>query len=165
MKPENILLDSNFDVKIADFGFATPLEANTRHGMNTSRVGTMGYMAPEILARSPYQGNMADLFALGVILFIMYVGHPPFNVANEKDAYFALLNDNNSAKFWRAHERLRSDITFSPSFKNLITLLLQPLPFQRPGLADIIAHEWMMEGDCATSAEAQFEMAKRLEHT
>ena len=91
MKPENILLDKNYDVKIVDFGFACPLEGRDGSGTNQSQIGTVAYLAPEVLARQPYQGEVVDLFALAVILFILYSGHPPFSVANEDDGYFKLL--------------------------------------------------------------------------
>ena len=54
LKPENILLTSEYDVKIVDFGFACKLEARDGSGFNTSVVGTPGYMAPEVLGRRPY---------------------------------------------------------------------------------------------------------------
>ena len=92
LKPENILLDKFYDVKIVDFGFACPLEGRDGSGANTSTIGTPGYMAPEILSHQPYQGQMVDLFALGVILFILYSGHPPFSMANDDDKYFKLLS-------------------------------------------------------------------------
>ena len=56
LKPENILLDKNFNIKIVDFGFACPLEGRDGSGINRSQIGTPGYMAPEIIAKLPYQG-------------------------------------------------------------------------------------------------------------
>lgn len=83
LKPENILLDKMYDIKIVDFGFACPLSGRDESGFSRSVIGTPGYMAPEIIARQPYQGQVVDLFALGVILFILYSGHPPFGAAND----------------------------------------------------------------------------------
>jgi serine/threonine protein kinase len=51
LKPENILLDKNYDIKIVDFGFACPLEGRDGSGFNRSVIGTPGYMAPEILEK------------------------------------------------------------------------------------------------------------------
>ena len=48
-------------------------------------------MAPEVLDKQDYLGQNHDLFALGVIIFILYSGHPPFRLANEEDAYYKLL--------------------------------------------------------------------------
>ena len=56
LKPENLLFDSQFTLKIADFGFAAPIEG--RHGdfFNHTHLGTVGYMSPEILMRKSYHG-------------------------------------------------------------------------------------------------------------
>jgi serine/threonine protein kinase len=61
-------------VKVADFGFAAPVEGRTGTGFLATKLGTKNYMAPELLARQPYQGHVVDLFALGIILFILYTG-------------------------------------------------------------------------------------------
>ena len=82
LKPQNILLDENYNLKIIDFGFICSLQGKGGTGFNTSRVGTPGYMAPELLSNKSYQGHVVDLFSLGVILFVMYVGRPPFSVAD-----------------------------------------------------------------------------------
>ena len=100
LKPENILLDKFYDAKIVDFGFACPVQGRDGSGTNRSRVGTLGYMAPEILYKQPYQGQVVDLFALGVILFTLYSGHPPFSYASEDDPYYKLLATNRSDLFW-----------------------------------------------------------------
>ena len=48
LKPQNCLLDQNFTIKIADFGFSCPLSGTTQEGFSTTRLGTPQYMAPEI---------------------------------------------------------------------------------------------------------------------
>ena len=60
-------------------------------------------MAPEIISKRAYQGQVVDLFALGVILFIMRSGHPPFSYASMNDSYYQLLANNKSDEFWNAH--------------------------------------------------------------
>ena len=72
IKPENVLMDDQFNLKIADFGFAS------HQALNESRRGTESYMAPEISANETYSGCNVDLFATGIILFIMICQHPPF---------------------------------------------------------------------------------------
>lgn len=75
LKLENILLDENFNLKVADFGFAKVMEAAK---LKTS-LGTPGYMAPEIVLKKEYNGTKVDIFSAGVILFILHVGSPPFS--------------------------------------------------------------------------------------
>lgn len=71
MKPENLLFDAYFNLKIADFGFAAPLTGRDGSGYQYTKLGTESYMAPEIHQRKPYNGASVDLFAAGIILFII----------------------------------------------------------------------------------------------
>ena len=54
-------------------------------------LGTYGYMAPEIHEKRPYEGKQIDIFAAGIILFIMKSGTPPFGRAYSKDPYYKLF--------------------------------------------------------------------------
>ena len=81
MKPENLLLDSQFVLKIADFGFAGPVAGKDGSGLLHTKLGTLNYMAPEIHMKKPYDGKKVDLFAAAIILFIMVAQHPPFTTA------------------------------------------------------------------------------------
>ena len=78
LKPENLLLDENNTLKIADFGFAAPVEGRNGEGYLKTYLGTTNYMAPEIHAGEPYQGRSIDIFSSAVILFIMLTQHQPF---------------------------------------------------------------------------------------
>ena len=93
LKPQNLLLDDEFSINIIDFGFVTTLEGKEGSGFNKTCVGTPGYMAPELLIRQDkgYNGNVVDLYALAVILFVMYSGRPPFTVAAKSDDLYNLL--------------------------------------------------------------------------
>jgi len=124
LKPENILLDKEYNCKIIDFGFATELEGRDGSGFNHSMVGTTSYMAPEILNRQPYQGHVVDLFALGVILFILYAQHPPFTQANTSDSFYKLLATNRADLFWKLHVQRHEPGFFTEEFKDLITSML-----------------------------------------
>ena len=80
IKPENILLSADLTLKIADFGFSKHI-SQTHGGITRTRLGTEPYMCPEILYGQPYSPASGDLFAAGVILFILYAGYPPFGKA------------------------------------------------------------------------------------
>ena len=79
LKADNLLLDENYDLKIADFGFAGPNSGSNGTGLHKSQVGTKRYMAPEITTSTKgYRGPPADLFAVGVLLFVMVTARFPF---------------------------------------------------------------------------------------
>ena len=86
LKPENLLLLSESDdsaVKIADFGFAKKVyEKNSL----TTQCGTPGYVAPEILEGTPYD-ERADMWSVGVILYILLGGYPPFIESTQRDLF------------------------------------------------------------------------------
>lgn len=75
LKLENLILDSNFNVKLCDFGFATKSNPSERL---TRILGTDGYMDYQLSSHTSYSGFKADIFALGVILFLLVNGFPPF---------------------------------------------------------------------------------------
>lgn len=154
------MLDKDFNVKIADFGFAAPLQGRDGSGYLHTRLGTIAYMAPELIVNEPYQGYQVDLFALGIILFILYTGHPPFNQAHPSDTHYKLLVTNRADLFWKYHSKSKGENYFSESFKDLITNMLQCNPAQRLNLVDIIGHPWMSE-PCASDAQIQTEFAMR----
>ena len=116
MKPENLLFSDNFVLKIVDFGFATPLEGRDGSGMNKTVLGTGGYMAPEIIEQKPYYALEADVFALGVILFIMRSADKPFGLARESDLKFYNLYRHRSELFWSDHQKGREEGFYSDDF-------------------------------------------------
>jgi fused len=79
MKPQNILVGAGGTVKLCDFGFARHMSAKTM--VLTSIKGTPLYMAPELVQEKPYKETV-DLWSLGVILFELYKGEPPFYTNN-----------------------------------------------------------------------------------
>jgi serine/threonine protein kinase len=81
IKLENILLDNQMNLKLADFGFATNKNINK---LTTFR-GTQSYMAPEIRESKEYDGRQTDIFSLGVVLFTIVVGYFPFSKAELTD--------------------------------------------------------------------------------
>jgi len=124
LKPENIMLDKNFNVRFADFGFAANIQGKDGSGFLRTILGTTAYMAPELITKNIYQGHSVDLFALGIILFILYSGHPPFNSANPQDPHYRLVAEGKADIFWQQHQKHKKAGFYSEEFKDLITNML-----------------------------------------
>lgn len=78
-------------------------------------------MAPEISANKPYFGESVDLFACGIILFILMTKHPPFARAESNDTHYKLLATNRADLFWSFHSRRKPKDIFSEEFIDLVT--------------------------------------------
>ena len=87
LKLENIIFDKRCNPKLIDFGLGHKI-VNGGLGEYDFQLGTFGYMAPEIHKSSVFSIRLADYFALGVILFMMVYGSPPFLEATETDYYY-----------------------------------------------------------------------------
>ena len=107
LKLENLVLDQTWNLKLIDFGLACPLTGTNQRGFchRGEKVGTEGYMAPEVLLDCKYQPAMADIYALGVIIFSIYTGVMPFGKAMISDSYYELICLRKTDLFWRVHER------------------------------------------------------------
>jgi fused-like protein len=90
IKPQNILISSAGVIKLCDFGFARAIDSKT---MVTSIKGTPLYMAPELLQEYPYN-HEADLWSLGVILYELFVGQPPFYTNNFGTLMNKIIKEN-----------------------------------------------------------------------
>jgi serine/threonine protein kinase len=100
-------------------------------------------MAPELFLMMPYSGNAVDLFAAGIILFIMVSGNPPFSSAERTDSYYKMICQNRNDIFWNNHLKFKNNPNFyTESFKDLINALLALNPTHRLTLAELKAHPW-----------------------
>ena len=102
LKVDNLALDSHFNIKAIDFGFACDISGTNGQGFcqRGTQVGTPGYMAPEIHLGAKYQPIVADMFSLGVIIFILYAGYPPFTLATVDDPYYKAICNQEYNYFW-----------------------------------------------------------------
>lgn len=89
MKPENLLLDYNSDVKIVDFGLSNTYKDGE---LLKTACGSPCYAAPEMIAGKHYYGGYADIWSCGVILFALVCGYLPFEDPNTSKLYKKILN-------------------------------------------------------------------------
>ncbi|XP_073143335.1 putative receptor protein kinase ZmPK1 [Henckelia pumila] len=83
VKPQNILLDSNYEPKVADFGLSKLLNRSGEENMNVSRIrGTRGYMAPEWVSRLPITSKV-DVYSYGIVVLEMVIGRNPKELHDE----------------------------------------------------------------------------------
>eukprot|EP00347_Sterkiella_histriomuscorum_P001348 403372377 len=154
LKPENMLVDSNYDMKLADFGFATYLQGINGNYLHFTCKGTLGYMAPEILnlqvcENQGYNAEQTDAFAMGVILFSLIMGRPPFWKADPiEDKHFKILHLQQYQYFWNVWESQYSNqlgIVVRDEIKSLFNSLISSVPSFRLSFNEIRNHPWVSQ--------------------
>ncbi|KJE91430.1 protein kinase C II [Capsaspora owczarzaki ATCC 30864] len=103
LKLDNVLLDADGHIKLADFGMCK--EGITGTATTGTFCGTPDYIAPEILREQPY-GASVDWWALGVLMYEMMVGQPPFEADNEDDLFEAILQDDVLYPSWLSKDAI-----------------------------------------------------------
>jgi|AntAceMinimDraft_1070359.scaffolds.fasta_scaffold43449_1 fused-like protein len=136
MKPQNILIGSQRVVKLCDFGFARAMSSNTM--VLTSIKGTPLYMAPELVQEQPYN-HTVDLWSLGVILYELFVGQPPFYT----NSIYSLIQ-----KIVR--DPLKWPENISPVFKSFLKGLLNKKPSERLTWPALLEHPFVRDGPSVT---------------
>ncbi|KAI5741464.1 hypothetical protein M8J76_013876 [Diaphorina citri] len=115
LKLDNILLDAEGHCKLADFGMCK--EGILDGATTTTFCGTPDYIAPEILQELDY-GPSVDWWALGVLMYEMMAGQPPFEADNEDDLFESILHDDVLYPVWLSKEAvaiLKGFMTKNPS--------------------------------------------------
>lgn len=160
LKVENLLLDSDFNLKIADFGLSTTVESKYGYGIMYTRVGTERYMPPEMLEKNAYIGTCADLFSAGVILFVLAFGvMPTHRMAKSDDYLYQHMRKKDYEKFWSIIKDLVGSKLddFGQDFYLLVTTMLKYDYKKRYTLDEILDHPWM-KGEVATPEEVKKEL-------
>jgi len=135
LKPENLLLsckENDSNVKIADFGFAKKV---FRPNSLVTQCGTPGYVAPEVLNGRPYDTKV-DMWSVGVILYILLGGYPPFIEDNQRDLFRKIRKGD-----YKFHEEYWSSV--STGAKDLISSLLNINPAKRLSAKEALQKEWI----------------------
>uniref|UniRef100_A0A8C7ZT75 calcium/calmodulin-dependent protein kinase n=1 Tax=Oryzias sinensis TaxID=183150 RepID=A0A8C7ZT75_9TELE len=144
LKPENLLLASkckNAAVKLADFGLAIEVQGDQQAWFGFA--GTPGYLSPEVLRKEAY-GKPVDIWACGVILYILLVGYPPFWDEDQHKLYQQIkagAYDFPSPE-WD---------TVTPEAKNLINQMLTINPTKRITAQEALKHPWVCQRSTVAS--------------
>jgi len=136
IKLENFMitqLDNFFKIQLIDFGFAVVIKENEKL---TERVGSLNYIAPEVLLEKPYDYK-ADIFSVGVVLYNLLSGKQPFSGEDENEV---------------AEKIIKSEVHFdyevfnhvSTECKNLIRSLLSKDPEDRPSAYEAMNNNWVI---------------------
>lgn len=132
LKLGNLFLNDKMEIKLGDFGLATRLEFEGEK--KKTICGTPNYIAPEILEGKMGHSYEVDIWSLGVIIYTLIIGKPPFETPDVKTTYKKIRM--NSYTF-------PDHIPISDSARNLITRILNLEPAKRPSLSDIMAHPFL----------------------
>ena len=131
LKLGNLFLTSKLELKLGDFGLAAKLEYDGQRRKTVC--GTPNYVAPEILEKKNGHSYEVDIWSLGVVIYTMLFGVPPFDANDEK--IICKKIKMNSYKF-------PDNIKVDPSAKKLISSLLNLDPSKRPSLDTIVEHDF-----------------------
>ncbi len=129
IKLENMLFDEYGDAKLTDFGLSKSFEGDITFD---KAVGSAMYSAPEVFKRQPYIGKIADIWSLGICLYVMVCGEYPFKGDDVKDFIAHLFNDSFDVPE-----------TVTPEFKDLVYKILEKNPNNRLTIEQIKQHKWM----------------------
>ncbi|XP_043920986.1 SNF-related serine/threonine-protein kinase isoform X2 [Protopterus annectens] len=134
LKPENVVFfEKQGLVKLTDFGFSNKFQPGKKL---TTSCGSLAYSAPEILLGDEYDAPAVDIWSLGVILFMLVCGQPPFQEANDSETLTMIMDCKYTVP---TH--------VSKDCRDLITRMLQRDPKRRASLEEIENHAWLQGVD------------------
>lgn len=135
LKPENVLLTADGDAKLSDFGLGA-LQSHTRYdGLFLTTCGTPNYVAPEVLRKRGYEGGPADMWSLGVVLYVMLAGCLPFEEPDMASLFRKITSGEYASPPW-----------FTQEHQTLLRKMLQPNPADRSSVEELRRDPWVAHG-------------------
>ena len=133
IKPENILLDHNLNIKLADFGICHQIEDNN---LLTTPCGSLFYVAPEVIANKPYDGQKADIWSLGIVTYSMATGRLPWTEVNQIQLFKEIMS-----------REIRFPRNIRDQLKDIILAMLERDVPKRPTADQLLEYEFVKVND------------------
>jgi serine/threonine protein kinase len=131
VKPENLLIGLDGEIKIGDFGWSVHAPRNRR----STLCGTLDYLSPEMVEGKQHTFSV-DVWSIGILLFEFLVGRPPFETDGHQETY---------RRICRVSVEWPSDLDIDPDAKNLCALLLVYEPERRLSLEAVLEHPFIVK--------------------
>lgn len=136
LKPENLLLDEQSGMlKVSDFGLSALADSRRQDGLLHTTCGTPSYVAPEVISKRGYDGEKADVWSCGVILYVLLAGYLPFQDNNLMTMYRKICRGEFKSPSW-----------FPDQIKSLLPKILDPNPETRITVAKLMENSWFKKG-------------------
>ena len=132
IKPENVLMTSDGIAKLSDFGLGAMREEGQDLDAMTTVCGTPNYAAPEVINKAPYSGYAADIWSLGVVLYVILAGCLPFDEENMVQLFEKVTAGEYTMPMWLSDEA-----------QAILRSMLQVDPSKRPTAKQLMEHAWM----------------------
>ena len=146
IKPDNIMLDKDFQLIVIDFGYAAKfIDKNNKRIELTDGKGTKEYISPDMRVREKFDGEKCDIFSLGQVLFNLVTKAYGFKTSSQSDQKYSLIKKKNYEKYWEKifKSGVKSDL--SENFKNLYLQMVAFNPEERPTIKEILKSPWLEE--------------------
>ncbi|KAF8401783.1 hypothetical protein HHK36_012729 [Tetracentron sinense] len=148
IKPHNLLLDEEGNLKVSDFGLSA-LPEQLKNGLLHTACGTPAYTAPEVVGRRGYDGAKADAWSCGVLLFVFLAGFLPFDDSNLTVMYRKIHRREFQFPSW-----------FSKPVRWVISRLLDPNPETRISIHDLMEVAWVKKPFQSKGCKSQLDLEK-----
>jgi len=158
LKTENILLNSDWTIKLCDFGNCYSVK--DIHNFNALFGSTKQYCSPELLNGFNINeyGQKSDVFSLGIILFILVTGGIPFEDSSNANKYYKRIKYKDFSIF--SFYEKKYNTTFSKEFQELFLSMVKFIAYERPTIEEIKNSDWMKQ-TIADDYETEQEFIRR----
>uniref|UniRef100_F6UB22 Maternal embryonic leucine zipper kinase n=1 Tax=Equus caballus TaxID=9796 RepID=F6UB22_HORSE len=144
LKPENLLFDEYHKLKLIDFGLCAKPKDNKDYHLQTC-CGSLAYAAPELIQGKSYLGSEADVWSMGILLYVLMCGFLPFDDDNVMALYKKIMRGKYEVPKW-----------LSPSSILLLQQMLQVDPKKRISVKNLLSHPWIMQDyNCAVEWQSK----------